>query len=160
MKNWTMLSLILAFALLLTPLFPESVSAQSETVLDTTLESVITSSDNTTDNTTDNATETKVWWLRLRGVPGKGILTAPGLQKPFNPNWQGFKSIEKKLKLKNQVQTAITEQTQNSGEAQELKIRERTRQENEIQQQAGTTQQTQNRGVAKELKVKGNKNKP
>ncbi len=160
MKNWTMLPLILALALFLTPLFPESATAQSETMLDTTLESVITSSDNTTDNTTDNATQTKAWWLRLRGVPGKGILTAPGLQKPFNPNWQGFKSIEKKLRLKNQEQTAVTEQTQNNGEDQTLKVRERTRQENEIQQQAGTTEQTQNHGAAKEPKVKGNKNKP
>jgi hypothetical protein len=157
MKNWTMLPLILALALFLAPLFPESATAQSETMLDTTLESGITAGSN---NTTDNATQTKAWWLRLRGVPGKGILTAPGLQKPFNSNWQGFKSIEKKLKLNNQEQTAVTEQTQNNGENQTLKVRKRTMQESEIQQQAGTTQQAQNHGAAKELKVKGNKNKP
>jgi len=156
MKNWTMLPLILALALFLAPLFPESATAQSETMLDTTLESGITAG---SDNTTDNATQTKAWWLRLRGVPGKGILTAPGLQKPFHPNWQ-VKSIEKKLKLNNQEQTAVTEQTQNNGEDQTLKVRKRTMQESEIQQQAGTTQQAQNHGAAKELKVKGNKNKP
>lgn len=160
MRNWS-LALVLASVPLLAPLFTGAVSAQSETILDTTLESgITTNSDNTTDDATDNATLTKAQILQSRGVPGKGILLAPGLQKPFNAHWKWFQSIEKKLKFKNQEQTAVTEQTQNNGEDQTLRVRERTRQENEIQEQAGTTTQKQNHGAAKELKVKGNKNKP
>jgi hypothetical protein len=41
-------------------------------------------SDNIT--ATDNTTMNKAEILRERGVPGKGIEEAPGLQKPFNPN--------------------------------------------------------------------------
>ena len=41
-------------------------------------------SDNIT--ATDNTTMTKSMVLKNKGVPGKGIDQAPGLQKPFNPN--------------------------------------------------------------------------
>ena len=41
------------------------------------------SSDNVT--VTDNTTMNKAEILKERGVPGKGIEEAPGLQKPFNP---------------------------------------------------------------------------
>jgi hypothetical protein len=146
MKNWG-LSLILAVFLLLAPTMATAAGAESDTVQDTTLEpGITTSSDNTSDNTTDNATQTKSWWLRLRGVPGKGILTAPGLQKPFNPNWKGFKAIEKTLKLRTQEQTSVTEQTQNQGEERGLNVRERSREEIQLQQYTGTTQQMQNHG--------------
>lgn len=36
----------------------------------------------------ENATANKADLLQQRGVPGKGIEKAPGLQKPFNPNFQ------------------------------------------------------------------------
>lgn len=37
---------------------------------------------------------TKLDWLKFKGVPGKGILHAPGLLKPFNPNshWGNWES--------------------------------------------------------------------
>ncbi len=156
MKNWS-LPLTLVAVLLLVSLLPKNVSAQPETVLDTTLESVVTGDDNATDNTTDNATQTKSWWLRLRGVPGKGILTAPGLQKPFHPNWQGLKAVERKLGLMTQQQTSVTEQTQNNGESQSLRVRERTRQETQLQEQAGTAQQ--GHGATPGLNAKGKEKK-
>lgn len=161
MKNWN-LSLIIAIALLLAPSVTGVASAQSDAVLDTTLEPGTSQSDNAADNATDNATQTKSWWLRLRGVPGKGILTAPGLQKPFHPNWKGFKAFEKKLKLTTEQQVTVEEQTQNKGESQRIQVRERTRQETQLQEQAGTAQQTQNHNPAAgpEVKGKGKKGKP
>lgn len=161
MKNW-ILSLIVAIVLLLAPSLTGVVTAQSDMVLDTTLESGTSQSDNTTDNATDNATQTKGWWLRLRGVPGKGILTAPGLQKPFHPNWKGFKAFENKLRLTTQQQTTVEEQAQNKGGSQHLQVREKTRQETQLQEQAGTAQQTQNHNPAAgpEAKGKGKKGKP
>lgn len=64
-------------------------------------------SDNTT--ATDNTTMNKVDILKERGVPGKGIEEAPGLQKPFNPNSNaGVKTQNKnqeKVKEKNKEQT-------------------------------------------------------
>jgi len=39
---------------------------------------------------------TKAEILKLRGVPGKGIDTAPGLQKPFNPNSNAAENAGKK----------------------------------------------------------------
>ncbi len=162
MKNWN-LSLIITVALLLTPLLAGTVSAQSEgseLVLDTTLESGTSQSDAGTDNVTDNTTQTRSWWLRLRGVPGKGILTAPGLQKPFNPNWKGFKAVEKKLKLAAEQQTSVTEQTQDSGESHNLRVRERTRQETQLQEQAGTAQQGESAFPGANGKEKGKKGKP
>lgn len=160
MKNWG-LSLIIAAALLLTPGLAGTVGAQPETLLDTTLESGISQSDSATDNVTDNATQTKSWWLRLRGVPGKGILTAPGLQKPFHPNWKGFKAVQKKLALTVQERTSVTEGTQNSGDSQYLRVRERTRQETQIQEQTGAMQQMQQQdSPGPKEKGKGKKGKP
>jgi hypothetical protein len=47
---------------------------------------------------------TKAQILKARGVPGKGINTAPGLQKPFNPNSKAaikLQQIVERLKVKN-----------------------------------------------------------
>ena len=160
MKNWG-LSLILSLVLLLTPALSGTVNAQSEAVLDTALESGTTTGDNATDNVTDNFTDnvtlTKSQILRLRGVPGKGILTAPGLQKPFNLRWKWGKSVDKNLELQ---QVAVTEQTQNSGEEQKLRVRNRIRQENKAEQQVGATEQVTVPDAGKGLNKGKDKGKP
>jgi hypothetical protein len=44
----------------------------------------------------NNNTKTKAEILKQNGVPGKGIDTAPGLQKPFNPNSSAAEHAGKK----------------------------------------------------------------
>lgn len=55
------------------------------------------SSDNATKPYSDNTTMTKADILKQKGVPGKGIDQAPGLQKPFNPNAIEHAGIKKFL---------------------------------------------------------------
>jgi hypothetical protein len=49
--------------------------------------------------TSDNTTATKADVLKQRGVPGKGIDKAPGLQKQFNPNSNATAKVEIKKSL-------------------------------------------------------------
>jgi hypothetical protein len=64
-------------------------------------------SDNVT--VTDNTTMNKAEILKERGVPGKGIEEAPGLQKPFNPNSNAADKMQnrnqEKVKEKNKEQS-------------------------------------------------------
>lgn len=62
-------------------------------------------SDNIT--VTDNTTMTKAEILKERGVPGKGIDEAPGLQKPFNPNSNAAENAGNKnqVKEKNKIKS-------------------------------------------------------
>lgn len=46
----------------------------------------------------ENPPITKADFLKMRGVPGKGIEHAPGLQKPFNPKSKAEEHIAKKQK--------------------------------------------------------------
>lgn len=69
---------------------------------------------------------TKATILRLSGVPGKGILKAPGLQKLFNPKSQAAEHAGKKDKDKEKEQLRIRQMTENQGAATgQLKIRQR-----------------------------------
>ncbi len=56
---------------------------------------------------------TKAEILKLNGVPGKGILNAPGLQKLFNPKSQAAEHAGKKDKAKEQLR--IRQMTENQG---------------------------------------------
>jgi uncharacterized repeat protein (TIGR01451 family) len=58
---------------------------------------------------------TKAGILKARGVPGKGIDKAPGLQKPFNPNSQASEHAGKK-DIKGNVQTDNSTEMNSSGE--------------------------------------------
>jgi hypothetical protein len=82
---------------------------------------------------------TKAQILTLSGVPGKGISTAPGLQKPFNPNSQASEHAGKKTGKGNLEQNR--EQNQN----QEMNLEPEQEQNQEIN---GTSdnQQSQNNG--------------
>ncbi|MBN2462139.1 MAG: hypothetical protein JXB43_00895 [Dehalococcoidia bacterium] len=51
--------------------------------------------------------------LKLNGVPGKGILNAPGLQKLFNPKSKAAEHAGKKDKAKEQLR--IRQMTENQG---------------------------------------------
>jgi len=46
--------------------------------------------------TIDKRSFTKSEILQISGVPGQGIVNAPGLQKPFNPNSQAAEHAGKK----------------------------------------------------------------
>jgi uncharacterized repeat protein (TIGR01451 family) len=54
--------------------------------------------------------------LKLMGVPGKGIKTAPGLQKPFNPKSQAAEHAGKKDKSNEEEQLRIRQSTENHGD--------------------------------------------
>ncbi|MBM3176329.1 MAG: hypothetical protein FJZ93_11590 [Chloroflexi bacterium] len=47
------------------------------------------------DNNSVPQVMTKAQILKARGVPGKGIATAPGLQKPFNPNSNAAQKLQR-----------------------------------------------------------------
>jgi len=100
-----------------------------EGTLTSTIEAVGTSPDNEAVSATATAEVTilaKSYWtkadiLKQRGVPGKGIDTAPGLQKPFNPNSQAAENAGKKDGKKHQTR----QRTENQGNAKgKLKIRQ------------------------------------
>jgi uncharacterized repeat protein (TIGR01451 family) len=110
--------------------------------------------------------------LKWRGVPGKGIEHAPGLQKPFNPKSQAAEHAGKKVKFNVLEQLQIREDEENQGADQQLRIREWTEnQENrcteeqlqireELQNQAGGVQETRDYDQANpgkgQLKKNGN----
>lgn len=56
---------------------------------------------------------TKAEILKLSGIPGKGILTAPGLQKLFNPKSKAAEHAGKKDKAKEHLR--IRQMTENQG---------------------------------------------
>jgi len=96
--------LVIATVILLMALLTFNANAQELTSLagKTTIEnykqekgpaSIKSSSDN---STSDNSTMTKADILKERGVPGKGIDHAPGLQKPFNPKSSAADNAGKK----------------------------------------------------------------
>ena len=69
---------------------------------------------------------TKAEILQLSGVPGKGILKAPGLQKLFNPKSQAVEHAGKKNKAKEQLR--IRQMTENHGVAKgQIKIEQKVR---------------------------------
>lgn len=71
---------------------------------------------------------TKAEILKLSGVPGKGIDTAPGLQKPFNPKSQAAEHAGKKDRDNEEEQLQIRQRTENhSGADGQLKIRQKTK---------------------------------
>jgi uncharacterized repeat protein (TIGR01451 family) len=71
---------------------------------------------------------TKAEILKRSGVPGKGILHAPGLlQKPFNPNSKAAENAGKKYRNGEEEQIQIRQRTENQGNAYgKLKIRQMT----------------------------------
>ena len=80
--------------------------------------------------------------LKLMGVPGKGIDTAPGLQKPFNPKSQAAEHAGPKSNSDNT----------DSDEPEELKINQNEDNEG-IQEQLQITEETQNQGTEEQLQV-------
>jgi len=71
---------------------------------------------------------TKAEIFKLSGVPGKGIDTAPGLQKPFNPKSQAAEHAGKKDRDKEEEQLQIRQRTENHSDADgQLKIRQKTK---------------------------------
>jgi len=71
---------------------------------------------------------TKAEILKLSGVPGKGIDTAPGLQKPFNPKSQAAEHAGKKDRNNEEEQLQIRQRTENHSDADgQLKIRQKTK---------------------------------
>lgn len=66
--------------------------------------------------------------LKWRGVRGKGIDHAPGLQKPFNTNCQAAENAGKKDKDEEQEQLRIRQQTENHGNSQgQIKVEQRVK---------------------------------
>jgi hypothetical protein len=66
--------------------------------------------------------------LKWRGVPGKGIDKAPGLQKPFNPNCQAPDNAGKKDNNEEQKQLKIRQQTENHGNSQgQIKVEQKVK---------------------------------
>ncbi len=61
--------------------------------------------------------------LKLRGIPGKGILNAPGLQKLFNPKSRAAEHVCKKDKPKTPEQLQIRERLENQSTEDQLRIR-------------------------------------
>ena len=108
-----MLLIIVAVALLM-PILSGNVSAQNQASLADKLAGKTSSwvakakTYTYTSASTDNVTLTKAEILRQRGVPGKGIDTAPGLQKPFNPKSKAAMHAGKKDKpMKWQFRTRL-----------------------------------------------------
>ena len=78
--------------------------------------------------TIDKTLMTKAEILKLSGVPGKGIDTAPGLQKPFNPKSQAAEHAGKKDRDNEEEQLQIRQRTENHSDADgQLKIRQKTK---------------------------------
>jgi len=78
--------------------------------------------------TINKAFLTKAEILKLSGVPGKGIDTAPGLQKPFNPKSQAAEHAGKKDRDNEEEQLQIRQRTENHSDADgQLKIRQKTK---------------------------------
>jgi uncharacterized repeat protein (TIGR01451 family) len=104
--------------------------------------------------------------LKWRGVPGKGIDHAPGLQKPFNPNCQAPENAGKKDGDEEQEQLRIRQQTVNQVQSeQQLRIRQQTVNQDQNQKQEAkqlkVQQQTENHGNGQgqmkvEQKIKNN----
>jgi hypothetical protein len=66
--------------------------------------------------------------LKWRGVPGKGIDHAPGLQKPFNPNCQAPENVGKKDRNDDQEQLRIRQQTLNQDDNQgQIKVEQKVK---------------------------------
>lgn len=78
--------------------------------------------------TIDKTLLTKAEILKLSGVPGKGIDTAPGLQKPFNPKSQAAEHAGKKDRDNEEEQLQIRQRMENHSDADgQLKIRQKTK---------------------------------
>ena len=84
---------------------------------------------------------TKAQVLTLSGVPGKGIDTAPGLQKPFNPNSQASEHAGKK------EGKGYLEQNQEKNQNQEQNL-EPEQEQNQEMNGASDNQQSQGNGKA------------
>lgn len=80
--------------------------------------------------------KTLILWLS--GVPGKGIETAPGLQKPFNPKSQAAEHAGKKDKPGTPEQLRERETVENEGTEQQLQI------QSQVENEAGSGEATQN----------------
>ena len=102
-----MLVLVIAASILVMALLSFNVNAQelaSAATIDPNTGKIAASnitplSDNSTSvsGSSDNSALTKAEILKQKGVPGKGINKAPGLQKPFNPKAAGPAGIKKFL---------------------------------------------------------------
>jgi hypothetical protein len=90
---------------------------------------------------------TKAQILTLSGVPGKGISTAPGLQKPFNSNSQASEHAGKKVGKGN------LEQNQEQNQNQETNLEPEQEQNQELNG-ASDNQQSQGKGQGKSKKNK------
>ncbi|MBM3155622.1 MAG: hypothetical protein FJ008_09920 [Chloroflexi bacterium] len=68
------------------------------------------------DNNSPPQVMTKAQILKARGVPGKGIATAPGLQKPFNPNSNAAKKLQgfmERLTLRENAEVKVKNKAKN-----------------------------------------------
>jgi hypothetical protein len=84
MVGFSLASIILCMALLTFNVQAQELVSTSD---QTTLQSFAPKKNGAGNNaSSSNATKTKAEILKERGVPGKGIEQAPGLQKLFNPN--------------------------------------------------------------------------
>lgn len=76
----------------------------------------------------DNVTPTKAEILKLKGVKGNGIKTAPGLQKPFNLKSQAAEHAGKKDENREEEQLRIRQNTENHGDAKgQIKIEQKVK---------------------------------
>ena len=92
MSSLELLTLIIATIALLIAFLASSVNA--ENLPDLSLRKVKDMKPASTNNITSaNSSLTKAEILKEKGVPGKGIDKAPGLQKPFNPHSQAGNHI-------------------------------------------------------------------
>ena len=92
--------------------------------------------------------------LKLSGVPGKGIDTAPGLQKPFNPKSQASEHAGKKDKTGNEEHTTNMQGNMNTEQNQEQEMNASNEEDNG---ENNAQEMNQNKGKNKENKKKKNK---
>lgn len=128
------------------------VNTANVTGTDPTGESVFATSDPVLVSVTINKTlMTKAEILKLSGVPGKGIDTAPGLQKPFNPKSKAAEHAGKKN------QAYDEEATDDGGEAKlkMKKLKTRSRIENQAYDEEATHDKDKPKPkIKKQLKIR------
>jgi uncharacterized repeat protein (TIGR01451 family) len=80
---------------------------------------------------------TKAQVLKLRGVPGKGIDKAPGLQKPFNPNSHASENVSNKDGVGDPDKNKHSEISENSTQNLEQNTNQVMNRNNEQNQEQG-----------------------
>ena len=101
---------------------------------------------------------TKAQILKLSGVPGKGIDTAPGLQKPFNPNSQASEHAGKKDKEDKPGNNGNQETAGNTIQNQEQEQNQQQNMEQEMNQ-GQNPEPENNQGQEQEEEYNNNSNK-